>query len=170
MVGLPLVLFLAFAAATLLISLTTCLFLGLIISLTVTFFVVGFALLFVAPTVFIASCSATFIFIWGFVGYIILRKFNERGASTKPGTRISGRKQFDDAPRNGHVDGPGRTHASHTTYSGDSAPANGTHGTIEWERKWAGGVKPDQMVLETDNAYQVLKAVSNSVKAVHTAC
>jgi hypothetical protein len=153
--GLPLVLFFAFAAATLLVSLTTCLLLGLIISLIVTFFVVSFTLLFVVPTVFIASCSATFIFIWGFVGYISLRKFNERGASTKPSARVSTRQKLNDAATNGVNTGSGRTHG---TDFEDSSPVNGTHGMVEWERKWADEVKPDQVVLKTDNPYEALNA------------
>ncbi|XP_014550769.1 hypothetical protein COCVIDRAFT_42800 [Bipolaris victoriae FI3] len=150
--GIPLVLFVAFAAATLLVSLATCLFLGLLVSLSVTFFVVGFSLLFVVPTVFIASCSATFIFIWGLAGFVILGKFNERGASAKPSTRFGG------AVKNGNATGTGGTYADDPTSSGDGGPVNRVHGTVEWERKWADGVKPDSVALETDNAYQVLKA------------
>ncbi|KAF1837873.1 hypothetical protein BDW02DRAFT_565603 [Decorospora gaudefroyi] len=86
--GLPLILFLAFAATTLLVSLSTCLLLGLLAALAFSFLVLGFALLFVVPTVFVASCSATFIFIWGFVGYVILRRLNEGEAPAKPGTRV----------------------------------------------------------------------------------
>jgi hypothetical protein len=131
---------------------------GLIVSLAVTFFVVGFSLLFVVPTLFIASCSATFIFIWVFVGYVILRKFNERGASTKPSTRIGGRLQSDGAATNGN--GAEERYAAGPGSSGDGGPVNGVHGTVEWERRWADGVKPSPVVLETDNAYEVLKAVS----------
>ncbi|USP75746.1 hypothetical protein yc1106_03020 [Curvularia clavata] len=155
--GLPLVLFLAFTAATLLISLTTCLLLGLIVSLTITFFVVSFALLFVVPTVFIASCSATLIFIWGFVGYIVLRKFNERGTPANPDNRIGGRQNHNGPVRNGHAAGSERTHANHGTNFEDNPPVNGAHRTVEWERKWADGVKPDQVVLQTDNTYEALK-------------
>ncbi|EMD67802.1 hypothetical protein COCSADRAFT_34587 [Bipolaris sorokiniana ND90Pr] len=150
--GIPLVLFLAFAAVTLLVSLTTCLFLGLLVSLSITFFVVGLALIFVVPTVFIASFSAIFIFIWGLAGFIILRKFNERGASAKPSTR------FGDAVKNGNAAGTGETYADDPTSSGDGGPVSRVHGTVEWDRKWADGVKHDSVVLETDNAYQVLKA------------
>lgn len=87
--GLPLVLFFAFATTTLLVSLSTCLLLGLLAALAFTFFIIGFALLFVVPTVFIASCSATFIFVWGVLGYAILRRLNGGEAPDKHDSRIA---------------------------------------------------------------------------------
>ncbi|KNG45098.1 hypothetical protein DDE82_003145 [Stemphylium lycopersici] len=184
--GLPLVLFLAFAAATLLVSLTTCLFLGLLVSLALTFFVVSFALIFVVPTVVIASCSATFIFMWGLVGYIILRRFNEGEAPAKPGTRVGDKLQaltggrsaywqndqaFPEGSRNGDMLGNGAgtdgrdagyggKHTDGTTSSGDGGPVKGSHGAVEWERKWADGVKPQAVVLDTENPYQALKVLT----------
>lgn len=74
-------------------SLTTCLLLGILAALTFTFFVVGFALLFVIPTILFASCSATFIFIWSFAGYLVLRRFNDGEAPAKPGTRVGDKLQ-----------------------------------------------------------------------------
>lgn len=184
MAGLPIVLFLAFAAATLLVCLTTCLLLGLIASLTITFFVVGFALLFVVPTVVIASCSATFIFVWGLVGYIILRRLNEGQAPAKPGTRVGDKLQAltggrsvywqqhqtsSKESRNGHqptgkdnATGPERNYTNDPTGSGDGGPVNGMHGSIAWERKLVDGVQPDSVVLDTDNVYEVLKEVSTT--------
>ncbi|RMZ73270.1 heterokaryon incompatibility [Pyrenophora seminiperda CCB06] len=186
LVGLPLILFIAFAVTTLLVSLTTCLLLGLLVSLATTFLVVGFALLFVIPTVFVASCSATFIFIWGFVGYLVLRRLNEGEAPAKPGTRVGdtlqaltgGRSAYwlgDEASAQGskhggkvgHVSyseggtaGTGNFQSRATKYPGDDGPVNGvngTHGVIEWEKKWD-GVKTEPVVLETDNVFEVLKA------------
>ncbi|KAI4923159.1 uncharacterized protein J4E92_007913 [Alternaria infectoria] len=186
--GLPLALFLAFATTTLLVSLSTCLFLGLLISIAITFFLVGFALLFVVPTVIIASCSATFIFIWGFVGYIILRRFNE-GEELQRGTPVgdklykltggrSGYLQSDQTSSesssdrrrlgggnaaNGSNGGVGHAHGGVSSHARDGGPVNGVNGTqgaVEWERKWADGVQPKPVVLETDNVFEVLKAVS----------
>ncbi|KAL6703118.1 hypothetical protein ACN47E_010180 [Coniothyrium glycines] len=187
--GIPLILFLAFAATTLLVSLTTCVLLGLLAALAFTSLVVGFALLFVVPTVIIASCSATFIFIWGFVGYIILRKLNEGEAPAKPGTRVGdglqrltggrlglwvgdgasedGRKKNpktntpSTARGQGRVDGYENRHrASHEENDG---PLNGDHasdGYVEWDRKWDNGAQPQSVILETGNTYEVLKKES----------
>ncbi len=189
MTGLPLVLFFAFAITTFLVSLSTCLFLGLLISIAITFFLVGFALLFVIPTVIIASCSATFIFIWGFVGYIILRRFNEGEEPAKLGTRVgdklhkltggrSGYFQSDQtssesshdrsrldngASTEGHDGGAGHAHAPVSSHARDGGPVNGVNGTqstVEWEKKWADGVQPHAVVLDTENVYEVLKTVS----------
>jgi len=186
LVGLPLILFIAFAVTTLLVSLTTCVLLGLLVSFATTFVVIGFALLFVIPTIFVASCSATFIFIWGLVGYIILRRLNEGEAPAKPGTRVGdtlqaltgGRSAYwlgDEASaegsnNRGKVDhgsssqggtaGTGDFQSGGTKHSGDGGPVNGvngTHGTIEWDKKWD-GVKTEPVVLDTENVFEVLKA------------
>ena len=191
--GLPLVLFLAFAATTLLVSLSTCLFLGILVSIAITFFLVGFALLFVVPTVIIASCSATIIFIWGFVGYIILRRFNEGEEPAKLGTRVGdklhkltggrsgyfqGDQTSEESSRDRDVVGGGKSAKGHDggaghAYGGVSSSArdggpvngvNGTQGTVEWERKWD-GVKSEPVVLDTENVFEALKAVST-----HTDC
>jgi hypothetical protein len=192
--GLPLVLFLAFAATTLLVSLSTCLFLGILVSIAITFFLVGFALLFVVPTVIIASCSATIIFIWGFVGYIILRRFNEGEEPAKLGTRVGdklhkltggrsgyfqGDQTFEESsrdrdvvgvgkPAKGHDGGAGHAYGGVSSSARDGGPVNGVNGTqgaVEWERKWADGVKSEPVVLDTENVFEVLKAVST-----HTDC
>jgi hypothetical protein len=169
--GLPLVLFLAFATTTLLVSLSTCLFLSLLVSIAITFFLVGFALLFVVPTIIIASCSATFIFIWGFVGYIILRRLNEGEEPAKLGTRVgdklhkltggrsgyfqsnqtssessNDRNRMDNgASTKGRDGGVGHAHAHVSSHARDGGPVNGVNGSqgaVEWERKWADGVQP----------------------------
>ncbi len=77
--------FLVFAVATLFVSLTTCILLSIIIALALGFFAIGIALIFLIPTIFIASCSATFIFLWGFLGYTVLRRFNRIEAFEKRG-------------------------------------------------------------------------------------
>jgi len=35
---------------------------------------------------------------------------------------------------------------------------NGTQGAVEWERKWADGVKSEPVVLDTENVFEALKA------------
>jgi hypothetical protein len=37
---------------------------------------------------------------------------------------------------------------------------NGTHGAVEWERKWADGMQTQPVVVDTDNPFEVLKEVS----------
>ncbi|KAF1850829.1 uncharacterized protein K460DRAFT_391238 [Cucurbitaria berberidis CBS 394.84] len=178
--GLPLVLFLAFATTTLIVSVTTCILLGLLAALAFTFLLVGFALLFVVPTVFLASCSATFVFIWGFVGYIILRRLNEGEAPGKRGTRVGDKLQgltggrlalwIGDGEAEGGDDkavevgqipiaksqvridgGQGRDSAS---LQGNGGHANGVNDTHEWEDKWTNGARKDS---EIGNPYEVLK-------------
>lgn len=189
MAGLPLLLFLAFATTTLLVSLTTCLLLGLLAALAFTFFVVGFALIFVVPTIFIASCSATFVFIWGFLGYAILRRLNGGEAPDKRGTRIgdklhglkegriagSPRGEHDDrkaaasvktsSKKNGlTVNGTevvqSTPHQENGKLTNGMNEANGDGNVIEWEQKWDSGVQLQPVVVAVDNPYDALKAVS----------
>ena len=177
--GLPIILFLAFGITTLLVSLTTCLLLGILAALTVTFFIVGITLIFVVPTVFIASSSATFIFIWGLVGYTILRRLNGGQPPSKRGTQVGDKLQgltggrlglwigdgakdrqagiTIETPRDGgeHHQGVRRdNNADHVNAS------NGDNGTIEWEKKWDSGVQQQPVMLETGNTYEILKVVS----------
>ncbi|KAF2128333.1 hypothetical protein P153DRAFT_318023 [Dothidotthia symphoricarpi CBS 119687] len=91
--GVPLVLFLAFATSVLLVSLTTALLTALTGAFLFTLFTVGFALLFVIPTLFVTSCTATFLFSWGLTGYYILQRFNEGETPVKRGTRVGDRFQ-----------------------------------------------------------------------------
>jgi hypothetical protein len=187
--GLPLLLFLAFATTTLLVSLTTCVLLGLLASLAFTSFVVGFALLFVVPTVLVASCSATFIFIWAFVGYVILRRLNEGEAPAKPGTRVGDKLQGltggrlglwigDGAPEDGRkktvevgtsptamgqsgvARHEDRDEASHQKGAGHVNGAQPSNSYVEWETKWSDGVQQQPVILETGNTYEILKKVS----------
>lgn len=186
--GLPLVIFLAFAVTTLLVSLTSCILLGLLVSLAFTFCLVGFALLFVVPTVLIASCSATFVFIWGFVGYVVLRSLNGGEAPAERGTRVgdglqrltggrlgtwvdnnatqNARRKNADAGQNSasrHETDDRRQDSARVVREGSSANVNGDNsstGYVEWENKWDNGVQPQTVVLETSNPYDALKTVS----------
>jgi hypothetical protein len=85
--GLPVLLFLAFAIATLFASLVTCVLFGVFAAFVFTFFVTGFALLFVAPVVVVGSCAASTFFFWGLVGYLLLQKFNGGETPVRPGTK-----------------------------------------------------------------------------------
>lgn len=180
--GLPLVLFLAFATMTLLVSLTTCLLLGLLAALAFTFLVVGFALIFVIPTVFIASCSATFIFVWGFVGYMVLRRLNGGEAPSKRGTRMGDKLHGLKEDRTGfRIEGAAghgqdseevsqmspkkigenkaeeRNDASLWKNNGTTNGTNGHHDILQWEQKWDSGVQLQPVVLDASNPYEVLK-------------
>lgn len=183
MAGLPLVLFLAFATTTLLVSLSTCLLLGLLAALAFTFFIIGFALIFVVPTVFIASCSATFVFIWGFLGYAILRRLNGGEAPVKRGTRVGEKlhqlKEGRVSDSQGGEDNQSKAVTSYKTSSkkngvtgnGTEAPhatlrqMNGKHtngvnsdNTVEWEHTWDRGVQLQPVVVAVDNPFEPLRA------------
>ncbi|KAF2854384.1 hypothetical protein T440DRAFT_465356 [Plenodomus tracheiphilus IPT5] len=180
--GLPLILFLAFATTTLLVSLITCLLLGILAALAFTFVVVGFALIFVVPTVFIASCSATFIFIWALVGYTILRRLNGGEAPSKRGTRMGDKlhgltvdktglriggaadqtqveknEGKDSTKKSGAEGGEDRYNGSRQGIGGDVNGVDDHHATLEWERKWDSEVQQQPVVPEVENPYEVLK-------------
>ena len=187
--GLPLVLFLAFATTTLLVSITTCVLLGLLAALAFTFFVVGFALILVVPTIFLASCSATFIFIWGFVGYIILRRLNEGQALDKRGTKVGDNLQRLTGGRAGslglwigggagndaelkpitldqtsaaksHVGSDWEKNLGGASYEGNGGPVHAVNGAQEWEEKWSNSAKEESKVPDVDNPFEILKAAS----------
>ncbi|KAF1933627.1 uncharacterized protein M421DRAFT_415974 [Didymella exigua CBS 183.55] len=86
--GLPILLFLVFAAATLIVSLFTFVLLGVIAALVFTLFTTGFALLLVVPIVFIGSCTASIAFVWGLIGYIVLQRLNGGETPVQPGTKV----------------------------------------------------------------------------------
>ncbi|KAH9872750.1 hypothetical protein J1614_005144 [Plenodomus biglobosus] len=180
--GLPLVLFFAFATTTLLVSLTTCLLLGLLAALAFTFLVVGFVLIFVVPTVFVASCSATLIFVWGLVGYVVLRRLNGGEAPSKRGTRMGdklrelkeGRTGFHIGDAAGHGQDSEEVNLMSAKKIGDNKAKerndtspqenngvfngiNGHHDSLQWEQKWDSGVQLQPVVLDVDNPYEVLK-------------
>ncbi|KAF2999274.1 hypothetical protein E8E13_003766 [Curvularia kusanoi] len=86
--GLPILLFLAFAISTLFASLVTCVLLGVIAAFLFTFFITGFALFFLIPSVVVGSCAASIFFFWGLVGYMILQRINGGETPVNPGTDI----------------------------------------------------------------------------------
>ncbi|KAJ4988666.1 hypothetical protein SVAN01_05799 [Stagonosporopsis vannaccii] len=86
--GLPILLFLGFAVSTLAVSLITCIFLGVIAAFVFTLLVTGLALLFVVPVVCIGSCTASIVFLWGLIGFLILQRINGGEAPVQPGTKV----------------------------------------------------------------------------------
>ncbi|KAH7074604.1 hypothetical protein BKA63DRAFT_513327 [Paraphoma chrysanthemicola] len=159
--GPPFILFLTFAASTLLISLSTALLFALTSALVYTFFAVGIALFFLVPTLFLASFAATFFFLWCLAAYLVLQRFNEGEAPAKRGTRVGdtlhgltgGRLDWmaggkerrpveisraqDVADKNGSKD-----------YDGGGNPSRqGGDGHLignEWEAKWSEGTQQRQ--------------------------
>jgi hypothetical protein len=62
----------------------------------------------------------------------------------------------------GRDGGAGNAHNGVSSHPRDGGPVNGVNGTqgaVEWERKWD-GVKAEPVVLDTENVFEVLKAVS----------
>ncbi|OAL50899.1 hypothetical protein IQ07DRAFT_537141 [Pyrenochaeta sp. DS3sAY3a] len=174
--GIPLLVFLAFATTTLLVSLTTCILLGILAALAFTFIAVGLALILVVPTVFLASCSATVIFVWSFAGYLVLRRFNDGEAPGKPGTRVGdtlhgltggrlglwsgdapGGKKGEGLGTEGRVGVRGVEDRVGASREGADGVVNGVNGAHEWEEKWSNGSRKETHDLETDNVYENLK-------------
>ncbi|KAF2095233.1 hypothetical protein NA57DRAFT_79722 [Rhizodiscina lignyota] len=83
MTGLPILFFAIFSISVLVFSLTFCFLAGLTIALLWTGLLVGIALLILLPTMFVTSVFASFIFFWGFVGYIILKWLTDSGSPAK---------------------------------------------------------------------------------------
>ncbi|KAH7087563.1 hypothetical protein FB567DRAFT_347956 [Paraphoma chrysanthemicola] len=162
--GPPLVLFLIFAASTLLISLSTALLCALTSALIYTFFVVGIALFFLVPTLFLASFAATFFFLWCLAAYLVLQRFNEGEAPGKRGTRVgdtlhgptgdrldwmAGGKDRrpveismaqDVADKNGSEDSEDYDRGGNPSRHGGDAHLIGN----EWEAKWSEGTQQRQ--------------------------
>ncbi|KAH8733214.1 hypothetical protein GQ44DRAFT_766268 [Phaeosphaeriaceae sp. PMI808] len=123
--GIPLLLFILFAISTLLISLSTCLLFAITTAFIYTLFAVGIALIFLIPTLFIASCAASCFFLWGLVVYMILRRLNEGEEPAKPGTRVGDKLHgLTGGKLEWMVDGEAR----------GEKHVNGH----EWEKKWDG--------------------------------
>ena len=74
--GVPLGLFILFTITIALFAIIVGLLLGLLAAVLFIVFAVGTALLFVLPTIFFTTMAATFLFLWGFGGYYILRWAN----------------------------------------------------------------------------------------------
>jgi energy-coupling factor transporter transmembrane protein EcfT len=72
-------LFITFTITVFVFSLIAALLIALLVALLFTVFMVGVALLFVLPTVFLTTMGASFIFLWGMGGYYILKWFGEPG-------------------------------------------------------------------------------------------
>lgn len=62
--------------------------LGIIAAFVFTFFVAGVALLFLIPVVFVGSCTASIVFVWGLVGYLVLQRVNGGETPVQPGTKV----------------------------------------------------------------------------------
>lgn len=86
--GLPILLFLAFAVSTLAVSLITCIFLGVIAACVFTLLITSLALLVVVPVVCIGSCTASIVFVWGFIGFLVLQRINGGETPVQPGTKV----------------------------------------------------------------------------------
>lgn len=165
--GLPVLLFLAFAIATLFASLVTCVLLGVFAAFVFTFFVTGFALLFVVPAVVIGSCTAGTFFFWGLVGYLIIQRINGGETPVQSGTKVGDtlnkltserlREQFDQADSNSQQESMalapsqdetlrmghgGRSNGTHrgSTHRRDDGQGNGLgHGRESGEADYGGG-------------------------------
>jgi hypothetical protein len=151
-----LLLFILFAVSTLFVSLATCLLFAVTTALFYTFFAVGVALLFLIPTLFVASFAASCFFTWGLVVYLVLQRFNDGEAPGKPGTRVGDKLHGLTGGRlDWMVDGedtkammvetPDRplTNGSNGVHEGHSTSRQGGDGFVnaagEWEAKWAQG-------------------------------
>lgn len=86
--GLPILFFVVFSLSILAVSLFTCLLLAIIAAVAFTLFTTGLALIFVLPTVFVGSCTASVIFFWGLAGYLLLQRFNGGETPVKKGTAV----------------------------------------------------------------------------------
>lgn len=86
--GLPLLMFVVFTITVFVFSLVAAFLVAVLVALLFTVFMVGVALLFVLPTVFITTMGATFLFLWGLGGYYIVKWFNESEAPAAEGTAI----------------------------------------------------------------------------------
>lgn len=62
--------------------------LGIIAAFIFTFLITGIALLFLVPIVIVGSCTASVIFFWGLVGYLVLRRINGGETPVQPGTKV----------------------------------------------------------------------------------
>ncbi|KAG8532259.1 uncharacterized protein KY384_003900 [Bacidia gigantensis] len=76
--GFPLGLFMVMTIAVALFAIIAALLLGLLAALVFIVLCVGFALIFLLPTLFVTTAIATFIFLWGVGTYYILKYFNEK--------------------------------------------------------------------------------------------
>jgi hypothetical protein len=127
-----------------------------------TFFAVGFALMFLIPTLFVASFAASCFFLWGLAVYLVLQRFNDGEAPVKRGTRVGDKFQGltggrldwmvdgkdTKAVEVGHVKKLLHTNggdAGYESYDGANDSHHGGDGFVngagEWEAKWARGTQ-----------------------------
>lgn len=154
-----------------------------------TCFAIGIALIFVIPTIILASCSASLLFILSYLGYLILCRFNEGETAAEPGARVesalqwmtggrfgigfltgprklnSGKGDHNDVKSHEHVGEGENKHNYHGTpnHEHGNGPLNGKHTSnsrTEWEQKWNGGSHPQSVIVKNSNPYEVLKEVS----------
>lgn len=90
----PLLLFLAFTITVFTFSLITALLIGLMAVFLFTVFMAGLALLVLLPIVFLTTFAATFIYLWGLGGYVVLAWFNEGKPPAREGTAIGDRINY----------------------------------------------------------------------------
>lgn len=125
--GLPLLFFTAFSIMVFVSSIVVCILLGLFVALLFTTFCVGVGLLFLLPTLFMATMTATFVFTWGLCGYYILTWFNERRRPVDKGgpldKRLNNRTKGRLSYITGNLNGSGASE-SNSTFQ-DNPPVNG---------------------------------------------
>lgn len=155
--GLPILLFIAFAISTLLISLATCFLIALTSAFIYTAFAVGFAMFFLVPTLFTVSFATTCIFLWGLFIYLVLQRFNIGQAPVKRITDLGNSWTLDGAHE--HSDDMTKTkvvlHRNGTTkYSDGNANLNNN----EWETKWKQGTQQchDEFTKQMDTKVDVV--------------
>lgn len=76
--GFPLGLFMVMTISVVIVAILAGLIIGLLGAVLFIVFAVGFALIILLPTLFIAASIATFIWLWGMGAYYIVKKFNEK--------------------------------------------------------------------------------------------
>ncbi|KAK4691404.1 hypothetical protein P7C71_g5591, partial [Lecanoromycetidae sp. Uapishka_2] len=76
--GFPMGLFIVMTISVVIFALLAGLIIGLVGAVLFIVVCVGFALIILLPTLFFTTAAATFIWLWGFAGYYILKKFNQK--------------------------------------------------------------------------------------------
>ncbi|KAF2446127.1 hypothetical protein P171DRAFT_410124 [Karstenula rhodostoma CBS 690.94] len=87
--GIPILLFTLFSISVLVFSLVTALLASILAALFFTFFMVGVALLFLVPTLFLTTFTASFVFLWGLVGFYVLKWFTQGEGNASDGKSVS---------------------------------------------------------------------------------
>jgi hypothetical protein len=79
--GIPLLCFFGFALNVFIFSLITALLGAIVVALLFTAFMVFIASLFILPTIFFTTMSASFLFLWGLGGYYIFAYLQDTGVA-----------------------------------------------------------------------------------------